>query len=66
MYLTNFQVTLQNEIRSANPILDFLFSFVVSPRTFWHRLPGRSDHEGNERQGRSRQRQPDAEGTAVN
>ena len=33
-YFTNFQVTLQNEIRSANPILDFLFSFVVSPRTF--------------------------------
>ena len=31
-----------------------------------HRLPGRSDHEGNERQGRSRQRQSDAEGTAVN
>ena len=28
------RVTLQNKIRSANPILDFLSSFVVSPHTF--------------------------------
>ena len=34
------RVTLQNEIRSANPKIDFLSSFVVSPRTFWYRLPG--------------------------
>ena len=34
------RITLQNEIRSANPILDFLSSFVVSPHTFWHRPPG--------------------------
>ena len=33
-FFANSQVTLQNEIRSANPILDFLFSFVVSLRTF--------------------------------
>ena len=39
-YFTNSQVTLQNEIRSATLMIDFLFSFVVSPRTFWHRLPG--------------------------
>ena len=39
-YFTNFQVTLQNEIRSANPMINFLFSFVVSPHTFWHRPPG--------------------------
>ena len=31
-----------------------------------HRLPGRTDHESNERQGRSRYGKPDAEGTAVN
>ena len=37
---TNSQITLKNKIRSANPILDFLFSFVVLPRTFWHRHPG--------------------------
>ena len=34
------RVTLKNKIRSANLILDFLFSFVVLPRTFWHRPPG--------------------------
>ena len=34
------RVTLQNEIRSATLMIDFLFSFVVSPHTFWHRPPG--------------------------
>ena len=34
------RVTLQNEIRSATLIIDFLFSFVVSPHTFWYRPPG--------------------------
>ena len=34
------RVTLQNEIRSATLMIDFLFSFVVSPHTFWYRPPG--------------------------
>ena len=25
---------------AANPMINFLFSFVVSPHTFWHRPPG--------------------------
>ena len=34
------RVTLQNEIRSATLMINFLFSFVVSPHTFWYRPPG--------------------------